>query len=169
MPPGERKYGSPGKAYGNEVAILDGGPEPVAAKAYALTGESLDPTYFRMDGEDELFALIDCRRHHARLASIDASELLVALGLLEEALERVGRCAVLVVQVENSLVVLDRAVDLRQGIGQRRSVSNRQGSRFQRAQGTRALQGVHLAPGRHRRAGEMPGNHSAAQHKCQLS
>ena len=44
-----------------ETVIVDGGPEPVAAKAYALTGESLDPTYFLMDADDAFFALISPR------------------------------------------------------------------------------------------------------------
>ena len=44
-----------------EDVTVDGGPDPIAATAYALTGESLDPTYFLMDGEDELFALVSPR------------------------------------------------------------------------------------------------------------
>jgi imidazolonepropionase-like amidohydrolase len=44
-----------------ESVTVEGGPEPIGTTAYALTGESLDPTYFLMDENDAFFAVISPR------------------------------------------------------------------------------------------------------------
>lgn len=43
------------------VITVDGAGGPIYAAAYALVGDDVDPTYFLVDGEDELFALISPR------------------------------------------------------------------------------------------------------------
>ena len=60
----------------------------------------------------ELLALIGRRWHHLGLTLVDARKVLVALRLLEEALEGIRRHVMLVVEIENAFVVFDRAVDL---------------------------------------------------------
>jgi imidazolonepropionase-like amidohydrolase len=44
-----------------ETVTVEGGPAPIATTAYALTGESLDPAYFLMDGNEAFFAIISPR------------------------------------------------------------------------------------------------------------
>ena len=63
-------------------------------------------------GLDELLPLVGRGGHHLGLPLVDPGEVFVAFGLLEQTLERVSRGVMLLIEVENPFVVLDRSIDL---------------------------------------------------------